>query len=343
VAVLVNVYATCRQIAPPSFEHTMLERRDRSDPELIEHLDGFIGYIMQGGQRPMTQSLYHVMRHIQRVRQHLSLRVDRAHFEALADWAWSINAIIFLEDGSVRDPAGRMLVAADTGLPADGAHVPYPRDAIDRKQRHDERLRADGIAVADGLPPEVGEHEVVLRTPREVAERAFALLAVALRGESIDGGDALSASDLRKRLPFALDALSPKEAAFMSDAAPSNQAAVDHAWRYECVWTLQWALGLVEPLGSASMLCDVPRAASLFVDAADQGALVESATLRPTAEILDALDLHLRLHWATRDATQHGRPPPADLEPGVLQERRVALNWLTRFEDAPWDNVDAPT
>jgi hypothetical protein len=31
------------------------------------------------------------------------------------------------------------------------------------------------------------------------------------------------------------------------------------------------------------------------------------------------------------------------LDPGVIQERHHALNWLVRFEDAEWDDVDTPT
>ena len=35
--------------------------------------------------------------------------------------------------------------------------------------------------------------------------------------------------------------------------------------------------------------------------------------------------------------------PPAGLEPGVVKERHHTLNWLVRFEDADWDDVDTPT
>ncbi len=66
-------------------------------------------------------------------------------------------------------------------------------------------------------------------------------------------------------------------------------------------------------------------------------------TERPAAEILDALDLHFRLHWAARQASVEQKSPPTDLEPGVVVERRHALNWLVCFQDADWDGVDTPT
>ena len=58
---------------------------------------------------------------------------------------------------------------------------------------------------------------------------------------------------------------------------------------------------------------------------------------------LDALDLHYRAHWAVRQAQMEQADPPGGLIPGVVLERHYALNWLVRFEDAPWDEVDTPT
>jgi hypothetical protein len=65
--------------------------------------------------------------------------------------------------------------------------------------------------------------------------------------------------------------------------------------------------------------------------------------LRPTAEILDLLDLTYRAHWRMREAARSQEPPPEGWDAGVLQERHYALNWLIRFEDAAWDEVDTPT
>ena len=71
--------------------------------------------------------------------------------------------------------------------------------------------------------------------------------------------------------------------------------------------------------------------------------LVAGAALRSTSEILDALDLHFRLHWAARQAGLDKEDPPAELDSGVISERHYALNWLVCFEDADWDDVDTPT
>jgi hypothetical protein len=90
-------------------------------------------------------------------------------------------------------------------------------------------------------------------------------------------------------------------------------------------------------------ICDVPAVAGALFGK-DLNAFVDGAALRPTSEILDAFDLHFRLHWAARQAVQvEHTEPPVGLDLGVLQERRHAENWLVRFEDAEWDDVDTPT
>jgi hypothetical protein len=59
--------------------------------------------------------------------------------------------------------------------------------------------------------------------------------------------------------------------------------------------------------------------------------------------LLDGLDLAYRLHWVTTDARVKSMTPAVALEPGVVVERHHALNWLTRFDDAEWDDVETPT
>lgn len=69
----------------------------------------------------------------------------------------------------------------------------------------------------------------------------------------------------------------------------------------------------------------------------------QEAYLRPASEILDALDLHYRLHWLVRQARIEEKVIPAELNEGVILERHYSLNWLIRFEDSNWDDVDMPT
>jgi hypothetical protein len=70
---------------------------------------------------------------------------------------------------------------------------------------------------------------------------------------------------------------------------------------------------------------------------------VASARLRPVGEILDALDLCFRLHWALTEARVNDGPEVKGVEGGAVLERHYAFNWLTRFQEANWDDVETPT
>lgn len=340
MSVLVNIYATRRTLPPLEFPHAPIARRDRTDPELAGHLQGFMGFVMQG-ERPMTQSRYHVLRHIERVQNHLSFEVEQSNFDAVARWAIEANGILFLPDGTVRDPTFRILVDPETGEPEAEARLPYPPDAIARKHRHDTGLREGGVLVAATLPPVLGEDEVDLRSARDVMHRAYALAVVAMRAESLHTDDPLSLDALRERLPEGFVELSPVEQRFLDDASAQEQDIVNHVWRYEALWVLAWTLQVVDTLPDPTATCDVRTLIQAMLDA-DRTALISAGQRRPTAEILDALDVHLRLHWAAREAARTGAPAK-DLDIGVIRERHHALNWMVRFEDAAWDDVDTPS
>lgn len=337
--VLINAYCTHRAPPPLGFPHALNARRDRSDPELLPHLDGFAGFITKGGERPMTRTLFHVLCHLRRVRHHLSLNIDERHLDAFAAWGWEANALVFLPDGSVRDPAGATLVDPGGAEPDEKARVPYPEEARARKAATEAALAARGLKLPPNLPPVVSEVEVLLRDPAEVEARARALLIVALRGESLAEEDPLTQEALEERLPGASAALTVTERRLFADA-PTEQEVLDATWRYEALHALAWALELVPDLAYPSRACDVPALAKAFLAPDDPE---RAPRLRPASDILDALDTTYRCHWAARQAHLDEEKAPGGLEPGVVAERHHALNWLVRHEDADWDDVSCPT
>jgi len=337
---LVNAYCTVRELPPLEFPHALNAIRDLNDAELPEHLDGFAGYVASRGEA-MTQTRYHVIRHVLRVRHHLSLEVEPEDMERFARWAWRANALIFLPDGTIRDPSGAVLVYPGNLEPDASAEVPFPEDAHQRKQASSERLSELGIEVVSTLPPCLGEGEVELRQPIDVARRALALFVVATRAESLNHEAPIPSETLRRQTPQGFLALSPREQAFMECEAPDPQEVVQAVWRYEALYLLQWALGLSEELPLPTQICDVPALRERMERSLED--LTGSPSLRPADEILSALDLHVRMHWAVRQARLDEREPPQGLSPGVVLERHYALNWLIRFEDDDWDEVDVPT
>ena len=337
---IINAYATHRAPPPLDFPHDPGGRRDRSDPELVPHLQGFMGFVMDGGNRPMSAMRYGVLRHIERVHHHLSFEID-AESPAVAAWAQAANAILLHEDGSVRAPDGKVLVDPTTGDPEPEAELPYPADAVARKATSDKQLAERGVPVMPDLPPSVSEVEVELREPRDVASRILALFVCAARAEGLAHGEPLPVATMRKRMPLGFAALTPKEKAFMASAAPAQQTVVNQIWRYEAILPLAWSVHLVDSVPFPAAICDVNGLGEkIFALNADQ--FVASARLRPASEILDLLDVTFRLHWAATEARRAERELPG-VEAGSVVERHYALNWLTRFADADWDDVDTPT
>ena len=338
---IVNLYATARDLPELTFDHEFVNGRDLTDPELAEHLIGFIGFITQGISR-MTQTRYAVVRHIERVQHQISVDVEPAALPGIAAWATRANAIMFLPDGSVRDPFGRVLVEPGSEEGDPRASVPYMDDAQERKARSQERLTALGLSPYEGLPPVQGEAEVVVRSAADVARRAQALLSVASYALGLLEEDPWPEGAIDAAFPLAREAWSPLERELMEGPAPSRDALVPWVWRYESAWALLWALGCAPELTLPSAIVDMEVLREVAAPMRAGLAWFEPLEVRPHAEILDALDVHLRAHWVMVQARVEGGEVEG-WDAGVILERHLALNWLTGFEGASWDEVSAPT
>jgi hypothetical protein len=334
--VLFNVYCTLLQIAQPAFAHVLHTRRDLSDPELLEHLDGFCGYVLGRGDGQMSRDKYHVLLHVQRTQHHLSISVGATDTAALYAWAKEANALLFTQEGHVLDPEGRILVNGADGQADAQASVPYPAQAWARKAATEALLAARGIEVPATLPPLVSEEELMLRDRDEIVGRARALLLVALRAESVVSGEPMSVDTLLAKMPLADDNLSPNEKAFLAQEAPSQQDCAQLIWRYESLYLLEWVLGLVDELPFPASPCDAASTAAGLIEMRDPG-------VRPSGAILDALDLTYRLHWHIRQRRLKKLGQATGVDADVVMEHHHALNWLVRFQHAGWDQVDTPT
>lgn len=334
--ILFNAYCTPLEIPQPAFAHKLHARRDLSDPELLVHLGGFCGYVQARGDGKMSIEKYHVILHVQRVQHHLSISVGVSDIAAFHAWAAQANAVLYTHDGHITDPQGRILVHADGGAADPQARVPYLEQALTRKAATEAALAARGIIVPPTLPPLLCEAELSLRSRDEVIERARALLLVALRAESVASGEAMPVETLLSKMPLADDALSPNEQVFLQQEAPSQQECAPFIWRYESLLVLEWALELVDQLAYPATPVEAATVVATLID-------MRGPQLRPPGDILDALDLTYRLHWHVRQTRLKKLGQVAGVDADVLMERHHALNWLVRFQHAPWDEVDTPT
>jgi hypothetical protein len=212
------------------------------------------------------------------------------------------------------------------------------KEASERKARSMARLKKEGVPTVDHLPVITDSKSVKVRTSDEIAKRAIAICLAAVKGEGIEQDKIDSLVE-----KFGADKFfTPKEAAFIKNPAPTQQERTQFAWRYECYWTLLWALGYIDSLDRPEHICDVVKAVGFLRDR-DTAQFLKDAKLRPVAEILDEADLIYRYDWAVVNARLKKKEAPAKLESGVVQERHYVLNWLIGYMDQEWDDISTDT
>lgn len=190
--------------------------------------------------------------------------------------------------------------------------------------------------------PEDNQDEYVekIRNADGVAQRCLALYAVVAAGH---GGprEELIAWLQRENL---WKAVSPLEETFLRSSAPTQQQLVNATWRAEALAPLLWGLRLLPALPPPTDLCDVQGLRRVLPPLMGPAAeWLSTAILRSSSEIRNANEDIYNTHWKVRDAQLNGRPAPEGFDPGVVQERHHALNWLIGYCGQDWDDVSTDT
>ena len=310
------------------------------EPDFAEHVQGFLGFVLSLAEGNMDGRLGEIYYLVSKARQGFGLEIDPEIDELVAgqfitELAAASCGIVFYGD-SLTDPWGRLLLGPGNER---GEGVMYVFNlAKERRERSGERLATLGLATPDWLPVTLADEEALLREPQEVARRAIALMAVALRAEGIEQPRVVRFLQQRGLVK----ALSPEEQKFLKQARPDEAEMRKLTWRYEALWTLLWALGHLERIGPPGTQCNAKFAVKLLNEMPIEKFLGE-ARLRPAVEILDEVDFYYRAHWHAVNAQQAGRPPHQGLDPDVIYERHYALNWLTTYMYQAWDDVRTDT
>lgn len=124
--------------------------------------------------------------------------------------------------------------------------------------------------------------------------------------------------------------VSPSEKVFLLDDSPSQNKCIDFYRRTESIWTLFWALNLTDRLAWPSSRCNIKKLLQTAILIMGETPCIEQMQLRSVAEILDAKDLHLRIHWAIRDASMRDWMLPFNLN-WTGKSRRVPLTVCKGF------------
>jgi hypothetical protein len=128
---------------------------------------------------------------------------------------------------------------------------------------------------------------------------------------------------------------------FFSDAITGKQR-IHFSWRTEALGVLLWALSGMKSMPSLEEKVDLSK-----IDMVKDAILLTSnflrdAVLRTDTEIHDLEESMFDAHWLVRDAQIHGKNPPANVDPGIVQERRHATCWLIGMGE-DWDDVPIDT
>ena len=344
MAYLINAYVSVVSPSSLDFPHKLNSHRDLNDTDLSEHLNGFTGYVYNC-HKEMTRNCYHVMNHIQRVKNHYSMVIEDDNMNEFVSWAWENSAIVFLEDGSVRDPSGHALVYPDGAEPDEDAQLPYQKDAIDRLYESVDKINAiGGIPTTETLPPIIGVRECSPRDVKEISRRTMALLSTAVRAEALSQKEEFDLEEFKSSRPMSFECLTPAESSFLNNSSPEEQDVIDFVWRYEAIYALLWALSYIDELKHPDEICDVPLVART-VFSRDESDFIANAKLRSNEELLDALDLHFRLHWAAVDCRVYQNKRLENLHEGIVRERHYVLNWILEFQNngVEWDDISTAT
>jgi hypothetical protein len=217
--------------------------------------------------------------------------------------------------------------------------------ALERKHRSEVMLELYGVKQVPDIPPIESEAEAQLRTPREAAKRAFLLYALLgmifyHKPEEITYWVQREGlwEDLSPRekevFSIPISALAQEEKAWKLRALQSNVLT----WRMEALWILLWCLGKLDHLDWPEEQCNGSLIRGLLPNPGEPvGPFLENARFRPLAEILDALDLHYRIHLMLEDERCKFDEALFKLDPMIVYERIHALAWLAGWQDE-WDD-----
>ena len=203
--------------------------------------------------------------------------------------------------------------------------------AQERKNRSIAILVSQGVPYIEHLPFRYETEEVTPRDKKEVIERAVCSFASIMCALSISEGeyseeDRVYAEDFLSEKYNALELLTPMEQQVIAGTI-SEAGAMNATWKYEAVWVLLWALGIVEELSFPNEICDCDLIMDTMGEFEGLDDFMAHTTLRPIEEILQALDLHYRYHWTTVNARIYGSDL-VGLDEDIVMERRAGLEWL---------------
>ena len=208
-------------------------------------------------------------------------------------------------------------------------------DQRTRKFANEDWLVEHNIRTNPYLPAVSSEAETAIKTAQEVAQRVSAM--VFINGFASNFLSSEQTADLMKKGDV-LQFITLKEQTLLDEQ--DEEAMQLETWRCEGIYTLLWALNVIDELEHPNAMCDLGGIAQENYPLVNPQDFIKKMTaLRSKKEILDAADLYFRMHWACVDARMK-QMDTRGLNPSVVFERLYALNWLiSAYGENDWDEV----
>lgn len=217
----------------------------------------------------------------------------------------------------------------------------FKKKPLSRKEQTEKALKKKGIKINHNLPHIESEEETILRTPKEIAERVTVLAVTNL--VAFNSMPEEEATEYLKEYNL-WHLVTRVEKEFLKN--PTDQKKNIETWKCEGIWTLMWALKVVDRLGPPDQMCDLNKISSndypIGQDKDPNVFISKHNQSRTKSEILDANDLYYRMDWACVDSRINGHELNG-LHTGVVYERHYALNWLINYMNEEWDDISCDT
>lgn len=192
--------------------------------------------------------------------------------------------------------------------------------------------------------PEDMEEDISLRSAKEVAERALAIIATIGKVHFPEQNAQWVTQENILRF------LTPIEAGFLESRTPSEEDRIRYSWRAEALASLIWAMRGIDEMPPFDEQFDPFQNALVLKAIQNPELFLTDAEIRAEDEINDMESFLYHQHWRVRDKQlgfgmdQPGEHDPdiSELHPGIVYERRYGMSWVAGFGES-WEEVPTDT
>lgn len=214
----------------------------------------------------------------------------------------------------------------------------------DRRNKNNFFIKKQGIECYENLPLVESSSEVKMKSLDEICNRAFTCFISIQVACDVNNNNYEESIKYFKPILEELNLeqyLNSKEKRIF-DGTYTVQDAIDLDWEYEDLWSLFFALGLVDDITDGGKLCDCDFIIKTMASCKNVEEFKKKCKLRDIEEILDMIDLYYRYDWACTEKRIRPETNIGDLNPSNVVERRRGLEWLISSED-DWYEISLDT